>query len=467
VTPWHEQSLIEVAELIASGSVTSRVVTQRCLERMRDAAAMNCVLSIDAEAALAAAERADERTARGEPLGPLHGVPLAHKDMYFRAGRVSTGGSRILGRQSARQTATLLERLDAAGALEIATLNMAEFALGPTGHNAVTGHCRNAWNPAHVSGGSSSGSGVAVAARLVFGSLGSDTGGSVRLPAAINGVIGLKPTHGRLSRHGFMQLSYSIDTAGPIARSARDLARLMRVLAGPDPRDPTSSSMPVPDYERISRRGIEGLRIGMPRNYFYDPVTDDVRTLLQDSLAELERAGAVIVAVDVPEPAPLTELSRVIVYSEATALHGQWLRTQRDEYTPQVAVRAATGIAIPAATYLEALCLRPRVMQRFVHAVFERCDVLHTPTLAIPVPTIAETDVGSGPAMWQTIARLVHCTAPINYLGLPALAVPCGFTRNGLPGSFQLVGAPFAEATLLRVANAYEQRTDWHRRAPG
>jgi aspartyl-tRNA(Asn)/glutamyl-tRNA(Gln) amidotransferase subunit A len=240
----------------------------------------------------------------------------------------------------------------------------------------------------------------------------------------------------------------------------------MDVLAGYDGADRTSSRQPVPDHEAICERGLGDVRIGIPRNYFYEPVTAEVKALMEDSLAEFERSGARLVELDVPDPRHLTELSRIIVYAEASSLHGVWLRERRSEYSPQVAVRAATGIAIPAPAYLEALCLRPRVVRRFVEAVFARCDVLHTPTLAIPVPTRAETDVGSGRAMWDIIARMVHCTAPVNYLGLPAVAVPAGFTGNGLPASFQLIGRPFAEATLLRVAHAYQQTTDWHRRVP-
>jgi len=201
---------------------------------------------------------------------------------------------------------------------------------------------------------------------------------------------------------------------------------------------------------------------------------DSVTALLRDARGGssealnrlLEQCGARLVEVDVPDFEHLTELSRIIVYAEASSLHGVWLRDRRKEYSPQVSVRAATGIAVPAPAYLEALLLRPIVLRRFVESIFAECDVLHTPTLALPVPTVAATDVGSGQVMWDVIAQLVHCTAPINYLGVPALAVPAGFTSNGLPASFQLVGRPFAEATLLRAAHAYEQQTDWHERVP-
>jgi len=468
VTPdASELTLVDAAAAIAGGRTTSRAVVEACLRRIETFdPQLNAFVDLRREQALARAEAADAAIARGETPGPLHGVPLAHKDMFYQAGQVSTCGSRVRAGFVAGQTSTLLTRLDAAGAIDLGTLNMAEFALGPTGHNAWRGDCRNAWNPAHVSGGSSSGSAVAVAARFACGSLGSDTGGSVRLPAAANGLVGLKPTYGRLSRHGMMGLAWSMDVAGLLTRTARDCARVLSVVAGADPSDPTTTRLPVPDYERHCARGVEDVRIGVPRQHFYEHATPEIRKLMQASLVAFESLGARVVEVDVPDGNELTELGRAVVYSEATALHGEWLRHRRGDYSPQVAVRAASGLGIPAPVYLEALALRPMLLRRFVTEVFGACDLLHTPTLPIPVPTRAETDVGSGAAMWDIIARFVHCTGPVNYLGLPAVAVPAGFTANGLPASFQLIGRPFAEAALLGAAHAYEQVTDWTRRAP-
>jgi aspartyl-tRNA(Asn)/glutamyl-tRNA(Gln) amidotransferase subunit A len=300
----------------------------------------------------------------------------------------------------------------------------------------------------------------------VFASFGSDTGGSVRLPASATGVLGLKPTNGRVTRSGMMPLAPSVDVPGILARSARDIALLLSIVAGHDPRDAQSSRLPVPDYPRALERGVEGLRVGIPQNYFLDAVEPDVERALAESRKVLEALGARMVPVRVPHPEPLTELSRVLVYAEAAAVHGTWLGDHSAEYSPQVRVRAATGFAIPAPVYLQAQQHRPAVLERFVREVFATCDVLHLPTLGIPVPTRAETDIGSAAVMWDKLSRLVRCTAAFNYLGLPALSVPCGFTANGLPTSFQLVGRPFAEAVLLRVAHAFELETDWHRRAP-
>ncbi len=460
-------TLVGAAEALARGDLSSVELTRAMLERAhRLNGELNCFIRIEDGLALAAAERADAIRARGGTLGPLHGVPLAAKDMFYDPERVTSSGSQVRAGYRATTTATALARLTAAGAVNLGALNMTEFALGPTGHNAWHGACRNPWNVLHVAGGSSSGSGAAVAARLAFGALGSDTGGSIRLPAAANGVLGLKATYGRISRAGAMPLSSSMDHVGPFARTARDCARLTAVLAGFDPADPTSSRRAVPDYEAAIEQSAAGLRIGVPRNHFFDLVTDDVRAALDTALRAFERAGLHVVEVDVADAEHMSELSRAVVYSEAAALHGHWLRTRPDDYSPQVRARATTGIAIPAASYLEALQLRPALLRRYVEEVHGKCDVLFTPTLPIPVPTLAETDVGGSPDMWRTIGKMVPCTAPFNYLGVPALAVPCGFTKNGLPASFQLVGRPFAEALLLRVAATYEALTDWHERLP-
>ena len=459
-------SLAEAAQAVRDRQVSSRELAQACLEQIaRWQPHINSFIRVFDDAVLEAADRADAALASGRHVGPLHGVPLAHKDMFYRAGRVSSMGSNA-SPPAATATSTLLERLDRAGALEIGVLNMSEFALGPTGHNAAKGHCRNPWNPAHVACGSSSGGGATVAARLAYGSLGSDTGGSVRLPASVAGVFGLKPTYGLLSGHAMMPLSHSADTPGIFARTTLDLALLLKAIAGHDSRDARSSRRAVPNYPAALSADVRGLRIGVPASFFLERVSDDVARAVQASLDVFASLGAKVVPVPMPDCEQLTELSRVLVYSEAAAIHASNLRSRSQDYSPQVRVRAATGLGIPAPVYAQALAIRPRLVETFVRTVFEHCDVLHLPTLGIPAPTIAETDVGGTAVMWEKIAVMVRCTAPFNYLGLPALAVPCGFTDNGLPTSFQLAGRPFSEASLLRAAHAYEQATDWHTRAP-
>ena len=458
------RDLCEAVDGLREGRLQSVELVREALARARLAQLRhNCFVQIDAEGAMAAAEMADallQGCAREgvRPPGALLGVPLAHKDMFERAGRPTSCASKVREPRAARGSATVISRLDLAGAVDLGTLNMAEFALGATGHNATMGDCRNAWDPQFISGGSSSGSAVAVASGTVFASLGSDTGGSVRIPASANGVIGLKPTYGLIPRTGSMKLSPSIDVIGPMARSARDIALLLEVLAGADGLDACSSSRPRPRYTQEMSREVEGLRIGVPRNYFPVGVAPIIRTAMEASLALLERAGATLVPLDVPqEVAAMAELSRAVVYAEATALHAAGLRNTGSRYTPQVRLRASTGLGIPAPVYLEALQWRLPVLRRFVEQVFSRCDVLQTPTIPIPVPRRDETDVGAGPALWELLAQLVRCTAPFNYLGLPAISVPAGLDSRGLPIGAQFVARPFAEAVLLRIA-AVQQR---------
>jgi len=450
--PIESLGLVEVADLIRDGSLRSMTVTEAVLAAARVAQARtNCFIEIDFDGALDAARRADLTRDRGVPLGPLHGVPLAHKDMFPIAQHRIRYGSRVRGDFLATRTAAAIERVRAAGAINIGALNMAEFAIGAIGHNETFGDCRNGVDPAFIAGGSSSGSGAAVAAHAAYASLGSDTGGSIRIPAAANGLVGLKPTYGRISRFGAMKLSPSMDVIGPLTRSVADCARMLSVLAGFDDRDAQSSRLPSGDYERDAGRGVEGLRIGVPRRYFLETAEAGVRAAMEASLAGLEAQGARRVEVDVPAAESLAELSRAIAYSEAAALHGAWLRNRPGSYSPQVRVRASTGVAIPA------LLLRMPLLERFVATVFDHCDVLHTPTLPIPVPRLADVDAGTGLSMWTTLGRLVHCTAPFNYLGLPALAVPAAKTDDGMRASVQLVGRPFSERLLLRVAAAHER----------
>src|SRR3954470_7673755 len=282
--------LVDAASRVADGTLSSVALTEACLAQ---AAAWqpsrNCFIRIDGERAMQAARACDQEMQRGHRRGPLHGVPLAHKDMFYRKGAASTGGSKILRDQIATTTATVLARLDASGATEIGVLNMSEFAAGPTGHNIHYGHCRNAFDAAHIAGGSSSGSAVAVAARIVFGALGSDTGASIRLPAAYNGVTGLKPTYGRVSRHGAMPRSWSMDHVGPIARTARDCALLLQVIAGHDPNDATSSAQPVPDYlSALGTDRLSGLAIGIAEHGV--PLAPDIAAALEESVRVLGKA---------------------------------------------------------------------------------------------------------------------------------------------------------------------------------
>jgi aspartyl-tRNA(Asn)/glutamyl-tRNA(Gln) amidotransferase subunit A len=458
-------SLTEAADAIRRGKISSLELTRAALERARELGPkLNCFALLDGDDALKAARKADRAPKKAR--GPLHGVPLAHKDFFYRKGRAVACGSRIRKDFVPRSTAGVLERLAAAGAVNLGALQMTEFAVSPTRHHEDYGHVRNPWSPAHVPGGSSSGSGAAVAARIVFGSLGGDTGGSVRVPAAMCGLTGLKPTLTRVTRAGVMPLSHSLDCVGPLARSARDCARLLQVISGPDPADPSAASRPVPRYEAALDGKIRGLRVGVPRSYFYDPVERQIRRKLEESLDVLRSLGAKVVAVDVPDMTLVNSLMHIVMTVEAATIHRRWLQTRRHDYSEQVASRIEPGLFYPATRYCEALGMRASVAREFVDNTLRRADVLHLPAVPIPVPTIEATTRGDPAEIARVIGLIGHCTRGLNYFGLPALSVPAGFDDKGLPVGFQLVGRPFTEALLLRVADAYQRVTDWHRRSP-
>jgi len=455
-----------LARAIRAGDATSRDALEACLARTEHwNPRLNVYIALDAAHARKEADRADAEARRGRFLGKLHGVPLAHKDMYYRAGRIATCGSNIRRDWVAPTTATALARLDAAGALDLGTLNMAEFAFGPTGHNWCVGHARNAWNPAHITGGSSSGSATGVAARLFHGALGSDTGASIRVPAHFCGVVGIKPTWGRVSRAGAMPLSWSLDTVGPLTRNVEDAALILSLIAGADPADPTAAAEPVPDYVAGLARGAAGLRIGVATRFFTACDADTAATM-----AAAERVfaglGATIVPVDPPDMDRLNTFCAMVMSCEALSIHREWLRTRPQDYGAQVRARLEAGLTIPAALYLDALRARGAMLDDFGAAVFARCDMLLAPVTDSAAPTIEESAAGPGPDLGAKLGRFTKFTRCINYLGLPALAIPAGFARNGLPIGLQLIGRAFDEATLFAAGHAFEQATEWHRRVP-
>jgi aspartyl-tRNA(Asn)/glutamyl-tRNA(Gln) amidotransferase subunit A len=452
----------EAAAAIAQGRLRAETLVDACLDRIqRIQPALNCFIRVKADAARAQARAADAAVKAGRALGPLHGVPLAHKDMFYRAGEVCTCGSKIRADFVPDHTASALTRLDAAGAIELGSLNMAEFAMGPTGHNDHFGRCRNPWNPEHITGGSSSGSGVAIAAGLAFGALGSDTGGSVRLPAAACGVVGIKPTLGRISRYGTMPLSHSLDCVGVLARSVGDCARLLSVISGADENDGMSSRRPVPAYERglddaASPGSLAGVRVGLPDRYYFDGIDPEVAELLAASRNVLEQRGARIVDVPVGDHGAINDLSNAVLWPEAAGLHLPWLRDRPQDYGAQTRARMLVGLGVPSTLYAEAVRVRARLLDELLRDTFSKCDVLHVPVLRRPVPTAAETNVGGGAAMQEMLGQIVANTRPFNYFGLPGLSVPIGFTRGGLPQAMQLVGRPFCEHLLFRIGAAYE-----------
>jgi aspartyl-tRNA(Asn)/glutamyl-tRNA(Gln) amidotransferase subunit A len=459
--------LTDAAARVAAGELSSVALTEACLERASAwQASRNCFIRLDAEAALETARACDHEQKRGHRRGVLHGVPLAHKDMFYRKGKVSTGGSKILRDQVATTTATVLRRLDAAGAIEIGVLNMSEFAAGPTGHNIHYGHCLNAFDAAHVAGGSSSGSAVAVAARTVFGALGSDTGASIRLPAAYNGVVGLKPTYGRVSRHGAMPRSWSFDHVGPLARSAQDCALLLQIIAGQDPDDATTSARPVTDYvAALGAERLSGLTIGVADHSDLDP---EMAAAVEDSIRVMERLDAKIVRVVLSDLGPIFRVGETIIKGEAAAMHRQWLETRPHDYSNSVRFRIEGGLYLPATDYIDALRLRGVLTDKFIVGTMGGIDLLHLPATPCLTPTVADSDMErtDSETLLTLFSRLTQFMRPINFLGLPAVSVPCGFSSGGLPFGYQLIGHPFSEATVLRAADAYQRVTDFHRAVP-
>ena len=459
-------SLTEVAAAIAAKQFSSHEVTRACLHRIAQwQPHLNAFMAVEAEAALKAADEADAALAKGDSRGPLHGVPLAHKDMYYEAGKVVTCGSLIRRDFVATTTSTALQRLKDAGPVRLGSLQMAEFAYGPTGHNAHYGPVHNPFALDHITGGSSSGSGSAVAARLTFAALGSDTGGSVRMPAHFCGVTGLKTTYGRVSRAGAMPLSQSLDTVGPLAQTAEDCALLLSLMAGPDPEDPTASHAPVADYLAATKEPIKGLKIGVPTAFYVDDLDADVARILDQTIAILKREGAEIMQVELPDQRQLSAACQLLLAVEAAAFHKRWLIERPQDYSPQVLMRLQNGLAIPGVTYLETMRWRGPALAAHVAAT-SKVDAVLAPVAPMPAPTIAESDVGNSPGAEAVIQRLTRFTRPINYLGLPSLAVPAGFSKAGLPVAMQLIGRSFDEATILRIGAALQRATDFHQKLP-
>jgi aspartyl-tRNA(Asn)/glutamyl-tRNA(Gln) amidotransferase subunit A len=459
-------SLTSSAKAIAEKQFSSREVTQSCLGRIDQwQPRLNAFVVIEAEAALAAADAADAALAKGNRRGVLHGVPLAHKDMYYDAGKVVTCGSKIRRDFVATTTSTALQRLKDAGTVRLGSLQMAEFAYGPTGHNAHFGPVHNPWHVDHITGGSSSGSGAAVAARLTFAALGSDTGGSVRMPAHFCGVTGLKTTVGRVSRAGAMPLSQSLDTVGPLAQSAQDCALLLGLMAGADPEDPTAYVGPVPDYTAAAQAPIKGLTVGVPASFYVDDLDPEVARVLDETIAVLKREGANIVQVELPDQRQFASASQLVLAVEAAAFHKRWMIERPQDYGPQVRMRLENGLSVPAVTYLEAMRWRGQALAAHAAAT-ANVDAVIAPVSPVPAPTIAESDVGNAPDAEAVIQRLTRFTRPVNYLGVPSLAIPSGFTRGGLPVGLQLIGRSFDEVTLLRIGAAFQRATDFHDRVP-
>jgi aspartyl-tRNA(Asn)/glutamyl-tRNA(Gln) amidotransferase subunit A len=438
---------------------SSLELVEACLDRIaRLDTRLRAFITVDADGARAMAKERDAELAAGRERGPLHGVPLAYKDLCFIAGLPTSCGTQTPEYFIAEHDCTAVARLRAAGAVTLGKLNMSELALGPFGDNAHHGHVQNPWRPGYCAGGSSSGSGAAVAAGLALGALGTDTGGSIRVPAAACGIVGLKPTYGRVSRAGGMALSWSNDHFGPMTRTVRDAAVMLGVIAGPDPEDATSSPHPVPDYFAAIDTGVAGLRLGVPENYFFDGVDGGIAAAVHEAAAGLAAEGARLVRLRVPDPQPLIDVTGIISRAESAAIHARILKERPHELQTVVRARLEVGLQISAFDYIQALRLRARLSRQFIRDVFAEVDVLLTPTIPEPAPALVDVTTPPVEAIIAHMMRFSRLTRPFNGLGLPALSVPCGLSAERLPRGLQIVGRPFDEATVLRVGRAWEQR---------
>ena len=459
----------DLARMIAEKEVSPVEVVRAHLDRVAALdGKLRAFITVCAEPALEAARAAEARVLAGDPLGPLHGVPYGPKDLYATKGIRTTGGSTILGDFVPEADATVVARLAAAGMIVLGKLNMHEFAYGPEGLN---GHYGDVWNPwdagtHRVAGGSSSGSGAAVAAGVCPAALGSDTGGSIRIPASLSGITGIKPTYGRVSRSGVLPLAWSMDHCGPMARTARDCALLLGAMAGYDPADASTSVLPVPDYAAALTGDVKGLRVGVLRAHFTDVAAPEVRQAVEAAAKALEQAGATLDEVNLDDVALVPAASFAIVAAEALAYHAPWLRTRSGDYQPDVRERLRAGVVVSAAHYLRAQALRARVRAAVDRALARR-DVLLAPATPIAAPALGQQEARLGDGPSDVRSALIRFTRPFNFTGHPAISLPCGFTPAGLPVGLQLVGRPFDEAMVLRAADAYQRLTDWHtRRAP-
>jgi aspartyl-tRNA(Asn)/glutamyl-tRNA(Gln) amidotransferase subunit A len=461
-------SAVDLARMIATKAVSPVEAVRAHLDRITALdRSLRSFITVCADEALSAARRAEAELVAGRPAGPLHGVPIGLKDLFNTAGVRTTGGSKILADFVPREDATVVARLRAAGAIVLGKLNMHEFAYGPEGLNAHYGQARNPWDAAQarIPGGSSSGSGVAVAAGLVAAALGSDTGGSIRIPASLCGITGLKPTYGRASRAGVLPLAWSMDHVGPMARTAADCALMLRCLAGHDPLDTSTSVLPVPDYVGALTGEIKGLRVGLLKKFFLDGAAPEVRQAVERAAKALEKLGATLDEVDLESMPHVAPASFAIVASEALAYHAEWMRTRPADYQPDVRERLRMGAFVTGLQYVRGQQIRALVRAE-VDGALARRDVLLAPTTPITATVLGQTEATLGDGTTDVRSALIRLTRPFNFSGHPACSVPCGFSTAGLPIGMQFVGRPFDEATVLRVADAYQRATDWHARRP-
>jgi aspartyl-tRNA(Asn)/glutamyl-tRNA(Gln) amidotransferase subunit A len=454
------RSILETGELLRRGTVSPLELTSECLTRIEKLnPALNAFITVTVESALAQARQAEAEIRRGEWRGPLHGIPLGLKDIVDTAGILTTAASLMFKDRVPTEDAEVVRRLKAAGAVLLGKQNLHEFAYGASSMVSAFGEVRNAWNKGHIVGGSSGGSATAVAAGMGYGAIGTDTAGSIREPSALCGVVGLKPTYGRVSARGVIPLSVSLDHVGPIGRSVGDVAAILAAIAGHDAADTASVDAPVEDYVAALRENFQPLRVGVPRKFFFDDMDKEVAAATTHALSGLAALGAEIRDIELQ-----VSTDRSLQSGESYAFHAEFATRNPELYQPETLRRILTGKNVSPEALLE--CRRELERERReIASVFSDIDVLVTPTTPIPAPGIAELKQDPGLLRPRELL-LLRNTRPINVWGLPAISVPCGFTEGGLPIGLQIVGPHWGEARVLQVAYAYEQATAWHKRQP-
>ena len=459
-------SIADAAELVAGRQVSPVEIVDAHLRRI-DAidGALNSFITLLRDESMAAAREAEGAIASGGYIGPLHGLPIGLKDLYYTKGIRTTMGSKIMGEFVPDADAAVTERFREAGAILIGKLQMHEFALGATSENPHYGPAHNPWDTGRMTGGSSGGSGSAVASGQCMGALGSDTGGSVRIPASLCGIVGLKPTFGRVSRYGVYPLSWSFDTVGPMTRTVRDAALVLNAIAGHDSRDLSSSRRPTEDFAERLENGISGVRIGIPREYFFEKTEPQVTDSVREAASVLEGLGASVDDVSIPVLEHSQTISTPISQAEASQIHTEHLRDRALDIGADVRGRLYQGALIPATDYIKAQRARTVYNERMAEA-FQRFDALIAPTCPVGAPKLGERTMRVGDVAEPTLALLSRLTRPFNVSGVPTVSLPCGFTSYGVPIGLQIAGRPFEDAAVLRIAHAYEQATEWHKRRP-
>lgn len=449
---------------VAAGEVSPVDLVGACLDQAAAISDTNAYISVF-EDALEVAEASAAMIRAGYRIGPLHGMPIALKDNINVAGKLTTAGSAVLKDNISTSDATVVERLRSAGAIIIGKTNLHEFAWGGTSANVTFGFVKNPWNQERMPGGSSGGSGVAVASGACFGTLGTDTGGSVRLPSALNGITGVRPTIGRVSNAGVIPLAWSMDTVGPMARSARDCALLLGALAGHDPRDPGSADVGVDDYASALGGGVGGLRVGLIEGYSLHHMQAAVEKAVREAVDVLQDLGAVVREVSIPDIEGNISAQLTVESVEPSTYHQRSLRANRDDYADDVRLLLQVGELIPAVHYVQAQRYRALLRQQML-AAYGEVDVIVCPTLPFTATPLGDTLVNIDGEDEDMLSAIMQFTGLPSLTGLPAVSVPGGFDQDRMPVGVQLIGRPFAEATLLRCAAAIQSVTDHHRQHP-